>query len=88
MRGTPWIVILAASAMAAGLAVPTDVEFLVGIYAFGVMLAFTIAHSAVIVLRRRDPERFRPYRMPGNVRLAGWDVPLPAVAGAALSAAA
>lgn len=82
-RGTPWIVIVVAAVAAVGLAAPTDLEFLVGIYAFGAMLAFTVAHASVIRLRFREPDRFRPYRMPANV----GKVPLPAVAGAILSAA-
>ena len=35
---------------------PADLDFLVGIYAFGAMLAFTIAHLSVIVLRFREPD--------------------------------
>ena len=53
-----------------------------GIYAFGALLAFTIAHLSIIVLRVREPDRRRPYRMPFNVRLRGVDWPLPAVLGA------
>jgi APA family basic amino acid/polyamine antiporter len=82
-RGTPWIVIGFAAVAAAGLAVPSDLEFLIGIYAFGAMLAFTLAHSSVIVLRFREPDRRRPYRIPGNI----GRVPVPAVLGAVLSAA-
>ena len=36
---------------------PRDLELLVGIYAFGAMLAFTIAHVSVIALRFREPDR-------------------------------
>lgn len=82
-RGTPWIVIAAAAVMAAGLVVPTDLEFLIGIYAFGAMLAFTIAHAAVIRLRFREPARERPYRIPLTV----GRVPVPAAVGGVLSAA-
>ena len=39
---------------------PTDLEFLVGIYAFGALLAFTIAHVSVIALRFREPDRHAP----------------------------
>ena len=87
-RSTPFVVILIAAALAGGLTLTKDVEFLVGIYAFGALLAFTIAHLSIVVLRAREPDRRRPYRMPFNVSLRGVDWPLPAVAGAILSAAA
>jgi len=85
--GTPWVLIALSGAFAVALLVPTDLEFLVGIYAFGAMLAFTIAHVSVIRLRFREPET-RVFRVPLSVRLGGALVPLPAVAGALLSAAA
>lgn len=87
-RGTPYVLIAIAAAFAAALVIPADLDFLVGIYAFGALLAFTIAHLAVVALRFRQPDRPRPYRVPGNVRVRGRDVPLPAVAGALLGAAA
>jgi APA family basic amino acid/polyamine antiporter len=86
-RGTPFVLIAVAAALAAGLVIPLDLEFLIGIYAFGAMLAFTIAHVAVCVLRYREPDRDRPYRMPGSIRVGGGALPLPAALGAALSAA-
>ena len=67
---------------------PADLDFLVGIYAFGAMLAFTIAHLSIIRLRYREPERDRPYRVPLSVRVRGGSLPLPAVVGALLSAPA
>jgi basic amino acid/polyamine antiporter, APA family len=84
-RGTPWVVIGSAALIAAGLAIPTDVDFLVGLYAFGAMLAFTIAHAAVVVLRFREPRAERAYRIPLSVTVRGAEVPLPAVLGGLLS---
>ena len=85
--GTPFVVIIAASLVAAALVLPADPELLVGIYAFGALLAFTIAHMSVIVLRFREPDRERPYRIPLSVTVRGVPVPLPAVLGALLAAA-
>jgi APA family basic amino acid/polyamine antiporter len=70
--------------LALGLAVPGDIKFLAGVYAFGALLAATIAHLSVVRLRFTQPERERPYRVPFNVRLkrgGGQEVllPLPAV---------
>jgi APA family basic amino acid/polyamine antiporter len=86
-RGTPFVLIGLAALVAAALVVPADLEFLVGIYAFGAMLAFTIAHLSIIVLRYREPERERPYRVPLSIRVRGGSLPLPAVLGALLAAA-
>jgi basic amino acid/polyamine antiporter, APA family len=86
-RSTPWVLILIAGALAGALVVLGDLDFLVGIYAFGGTLTFTIAHVSVCVLRYREPKRDRPYVMPWSVRIGGGALPLPAVLGALLSAA-
>jgi APA family basic amino acid/polyamine antiporter len=84
-RGTPVVVIVIASLLAAALVLPEDLDFLVGIYAFGAMLAFTLAHLSVVVLRYREPDRDRPYAMPLSVRVGRGRLPVPAVLGAVLS---
>lgn len=86
-RSTPYVLIIAAGVIAAGLVVPEDLDFLVGIYAFGAMLAFTIAHLSICRLRFREPDRERPYRVPLSVAVRGRQLPLPAVAGALTCAA-
>jgi APA family basic amino acid/polyamine antiporter len=86
-RSTPYVLILLAGAIAAGLVVPEDLDFLVGIYTFGAMLAFTIAHVSVCRLRYREPDRDRPYSVPLSVRVRGRPLPVPAVLGALVSAA-
>ncbi len=85
--GTPYVIMAGAALAAAALVLPTDLELLIGIYAFGALLSFTIAHVSVIVLRFREPRRPRGYRVPWSVRLGGARVPLPAVLGAILSLA-
>ena len=42
----------------------TTSSFLAGIFAFGAMLAFAIAHLSVIVLRFREPDRPSAFRVP------------------------
>jgi len=81
-RGTPYVLIVLAGLLAAALVVPEDLDFLVGIYAFGAMLAFTIAHLSVCRLRYSEPDRDRPYRMPLSLRVRGGELPLPAAVGA------
>jgi APA family basic amino acid/polyamine antiporter len=85
-RLTPYVAIAIASVLAAALVIPEDLDFLLGIYAFGALLGLTIAHLSVIVLRFREPDRKRPYRMPGSVSFRGAQLPLPAVVGAFFSA--
>jgi APA family basic amino acid/polyamine antiporter len=84
--GTPYVVIVVAAILAAALVVPGDLDFLVGIYAFGAMLAFLIAHVSICVLRYREPDLPRPYRIPLSVRVGGAQLPLPAVLGALMAA--
>src|SRR3954451_8027754 len=84
-RSTPYVVIAIAAVLAIVLIIPEDLDFLVGIYAFGALLAFTIAHVSVVRSRYLEPERRRPYIMPLNVPFAGAQLPLPAVVGATVS---
>jgi basic amino acid/polyamine antiporter, APA family len=81
-RSTPYVLILLAGVIAAGLVVPESLSFLVGTYAFGAMLAFTIAHASVVKMRYTEPDRERPYRTPFSVRVRGGELPLLAVIGA------
>jgi APA family basic amino acid/polyamine antiporter len=79
--GTPWVGILVFGVIACLTLLPGQAEFLGNMYAFGAMLSFTIAHAAVIRMRVRLPDKERPYRMPGNVRVRGRDIPGFAVFG-------
>jgi basic amino acid/polyamine antiporter, APA family len=86
-RSTPYVLIIIAGILAAGLVAPENLDFLVGAYAFGAMLAFTIAHLSVCRLRYREPDRDRPYRVPLSIRVRGGELPLPAALGALVSGA-
>jgi APA family basic amino acid/polyamine antiporter len=83
--GTPSVIIGLATVASIALALPTSPDLLIGIYAFGAMLAFTIAHVSVIALRYREPKRDRPYRIPLSVPFRGGTIPIPAVVGAILA---
>jgi APA family basic amino acid/polyamine antiporter len=84
---TPYVAIGIASVIVFGLAATTDVELLLGIFAFGSLLAFTIAHVSVIALRYREPGLRRPFRIPFSVEVRGGSLPLPTVLAALLAAA-
>ena len=78
---TPWIGILVFGVVACLTLLPGQATFLGNMYAFGAMLSFTIAHAAVIRMRLAEPDRVRPYRGPGTLRLAGRELPGFAVFG-------
>ena len=86
-RSTPYVAIAIAAGIAFGLSLSADVEFLAGIFAFGAMLAFTLAHLAVIVLRFREPDRERVLA-PLSIRVRGGSVPLSAALGVVLGGTA
>ena len=51
-------------------------------------MSFTIAHVSVARLRALHPDKPRPYRGPGNVRIRGYDAPLFAIVGGTFTALA
>ncbi len=78
---TPYIAILIFAAVAIVTLIPGQTDFLATMYSFGAMLSFTIAHVAVIQLRRRQSGVERPWRPPLNFRALGGELPLTAVLG-------
>jgi len=86
-RSTPHVAILIAAGIAFCLALPGDVRLLGGLYAFGSTLAITIAHVSILKLRVSDPDHRRPFRVPFDIRVGRYKLPLPAIAGAILMAA-
>jgi APA family basic amino acid/polyamine antiporter len=78
---TPYVAILVFGGIACLTMLPGEAEFLGTVYAFGAMLGFTVAHASVIALRIKEPERERPYKAPGNLRVRGKEIPLASVLG-------
>ncbi|MEA2483288.1 MAG: basic amino acid/polyamine antiporter, family [Thermoleophilaceae bacterium] len=87
-HATPYIAIAIASVLAFALVLSNDIEFLAGIFAFGAMLAFSIAHVSIIVLRFREPSLARAFRIPLSIKIGRGSLPLPAVAGGLIAAGA
>jgi APA family basic amino acid/polyamine antiporter len=79
--GTPWIGIVVFGTLAVLALVPGKADFLGGLYSFGALMSFTIAHVSVARLRQTQPGRVRPYRGPGNLRIGTYDAPLFAIVG-------
>jgi len=78
---TPYIAIMIFAGIATLTLLPGKTDFLATMYSFGAMLSFTIAHLAVIQLRRRKSLEERPWKPPLNFRALGAELPLTAVLG-------
>jgi APA family basic amino acid/polyamine antiporter len=87
-RSTPVVIIGIGAVLAVLVLLTADLEFLLGISAFGATAAFTIVCLSVCRLRWREPDRDRPYRIPLNVRIGRGELPLPAALGTVISAGA
>lgn len=79
VRGTPWVASLIVLAVAAALLPFGAIAIVAGVSSFGALLGFLLVNVCLIVLRRRAPDRRRPFRVP----LAVGFVPVPAVLGVA-----
>jgi basic amino acid/polyamine antiporter, APA family len=78
---TPYIAILIFAVVAIITLLPGQTEFLATMYSFGAMLSFTIAHAAVIQLRRVRSDAERAWKPPFNFTAFGIELPLSAVLG-------
>jgi basic amino acid/polyamine antiporter, APA family len=78
---TPYIAIAIFAGIAILTQLPGQTDFLATMYSFGAMLSFTIAHIAVIQLRRIQPEAERIWKPPLNIRAFGFEIPMTAVLG-------
>ena len=81
-RMTPYVSIILFGAIACVLIIPGRVTLLVDLYVFGSMISFTAAHISVIVLRIKEPDLERPWRIPFNIRVRGRLLPVTAMVGA------
>jgi APA family basic amino acid/polyamine antiporter len=78
---TPYIAIAIFAGIAILTQLPGQTDFLATMYSFGAMLSFTIAHVAVIQLRRTRPDAERVWKPPLNIRAFGFEIPMTAVLG-------
>jgi APA family basic amino acid/polyamine antiporter len=78
---TPWLSLIVFAGITPSLFLLSgQVDFLGRMYAFGAMLSFTIAHVAVIALRRKRDVEQTWFARP-NLRIRGVDWPLFAIVG-------
>jgi len=57
-------------------------SFLADLYNFGAQIAFFSTHMSLIVLRIKKPTMRRPFKIPFNIRIKGYEIPITAVVGA------
>jgi basic amino acid/polyamine antiporter, APA family len=79
---TPWLSLLVFAGFVSILVLlPGKTSFLGTMYSFGAMLSFTVAHAAIVQLRRRYPDEELAFRARPNIRWRGVDWPVFAVFG-------
>jgi basic amino acid/polyamine antiporter, APA family len=59
----------------------TAFENVGALYAFGSLLAFTFSHASIITLRIREPALPRPFKLPLNINIKGYSLPVTAMLG-------
>ncbi len=62
-------------------------DFLANLYNFGAMLAFFMTHLSLIILRIRKPDAKRPFRVPFNIPIGKYSIPITGVIGGLATAA-
>jgi basic amino acid/polyamine antiporter, APA family len=58
-----------------------EISLLADLYAFGAVLAYTLAHASIIALRIKEPNLPRPFKIPLNIKIKGRDIPITSVLG-------
>ena len=85
---TPYISIIVFGIAAAVLVLPgifvhgQEIDLLGAVYALAATFAFCSAHLSVMRLRFIEPNLYRPYRMPGNIKFGRDSIPVISVVGA------
>ena len=52
-----------------------------GLYTFGSLMSFAFAHASILALRVRKPELERPFKLHGNIKIKGRELPITALLG-------
>jgi APA family basic amino acid/polyamine antiporter len=77
----PLNAILIFSIIASVLIAIGHISLLADLYAFGAVLAYSLAHASIIALRIKEPNLPRPFKIPLNIRIKGKEIPVTAVLG-------
>jgi hypothetical protein len=85
---TPYVSIIVFGIAAAVLVLPgifvhgQEIDLLGAVYALAATFAFCSAHLSVMRLRFIEPNLYRPYRMPGNIKFGRDSIPVISLVGA------
>ncbi len=80
--------VAATAAVVAQAGLAAGASALAGTYVFGAAIAFTSVQASIVVMRWRDPSRYRPFQVRGNIPFDARRVPVLPILGAACTAAA
>ncbi len=80
---TPYVALLFFAVVAALIVLwgQGRIDFLADLYNFGAMIAFFFAHLSLITMRIKYPHLVRPFRVPLNLRIRGYYIPISALIG-------
>jgi len=70
-----------------GFFAPETFIILGGLYVFGSLLAFSLAHASILRLRMKHPELSRPFKLRVNIKFKGYELPVTAILGLVFSSA-
>ena len=85
---TPYLSIIIFGIAAALLVLPgivlgsKEIDLMSAVYSLAATFAFCSAHLSVMRLRFVEPDLYRPYRMPGNIKFGRDSIPILSVVGA------
>jgi APA family basic amino acid/polyamine antiporter len=85
---TPYVSIVIFGIAAAVLVLPgivigsTEIDLMSAVYSLAATFAFCSAHLSVMRLRFVEPDLYRPYRMPGNIKFGRDSIPVLSLVGA------
>ncbi len=83
---TPYIAIIlfclvALLVLTPGFFAPGFFTDLGALYVFGSLLCFALAHAAILALRVRKPDLPRPFKLHGNIKVKGRELPITTILG-------
>lgn len=79
---TPYVSLTVFAGLAATVILAArELTHLADLYNFGAMLAFSLAHLALLGLRVRQPALARPFKIPGSLRIGSAELPVTALFG-------
>ncbi|MDQ6876232.1 MAG: APC family permease, partial [Candidatus Dormibacteraeota bacterium] len=85
---TPYVSIVVFGLAAGLLVLPgilvgsSEIDLMSAVYSLAATFAFCSAHLSVMRLRFVEPDLYRPYRMPGNIKFGRDSIPILSVVGA------